>query len=69
MRKKKNRALTEEDWAAVYKIRCRSKLGTQPGAGEMALLYDAYKADSERYAAMNDAIFRETAPFGATVKP
>lgn len=57
--------LSEEDWLRVYKLRCRNKRGETLSQEESALCEAAYKADSNRYAAMNDPILVATAPFGS----
>ncbi len=61
----KRKKLTEAEWSQVFRIRCRSKSGSQPSADEMKLLDRAFKEDPDRYKAMNERVFDETKPFGA----
>lgn len=63
--KKVSVKLTEADWEHVFRIRCRSKSGSQPSSEERRLLERAYKEDSDRYKSLDTAVFEQTKPFGA----
>ncbi len=62
------RKLTEIEWSAVFGFRCRSKRGEQLTRAQHKLCATAYAEDGERYAAMGEHVFAETAPFGSTVR-
>ena len=68
MPRRKPRKPPDIDWSAIFRLRCRSKSGTALSQQELARCEAAYKADPQRYIAMNTDIFEETAPCGATVK-
>lgn len=63
--KKRAAPLTDRDWERVFALRCRSKRGEYVSDEDRALLVAAHAADPDRYAGLNDDIFRATAPFGA----
>ncbi len=60
--------MTDAEWEAVFRLRCRSKRGERLSRDDQARCEAAYAVDPARYAAMNDSIFNETAPFGAKVR-
>lgn len=53
IRRTPRRALTEADWQAVFRARCKSKQGQG-------------LTPEERYGAMEPGIFDATVPFGST---
>lgn len=59
------RTPTESEWSRVFKIRCRTKRGEGATPEELDLCRACLAADRERYVAMNQDVFEETAPFGA----
>ena len=59
--------LTEQQWAEVFRLRCRSKRGEHMNPEDSALMTAAWKSNPERYAEMGPTVFTETAPFGSTV--
>ena len=65
MSPRKKPAVTEAEWRRVFELRCRSKRGERLAHEDIALCTAAYKADGERYAAMNDRVFEATKPFGS----
>jgi hypothetical protein len=67
-RSKRREGLTGEEWAAVFRIRCRSKSGAGISKEELALCEVALREDDARYRGMDDEIFRVTAPFGSSIR-
>jgi len=61
-------ALTEAEWATVFRSRCKSKQGQTLTDKERALVEAAFNSDQTRYASMEADVFNETVPFGSTAK-
>lgn len=60
--------MNDQDWERVFKIRCKSKRGELFSEDERKFLIVAYNENPDRYSAMDDRIFEETAPFGSTIR-
>jgi len=60
--------LTERDWLAVFRIRCKSKHGQTLTVAEHELISLAFDEDRKRYAAMDADVFDATVPVGSTAK-
>lgn len=60
--------LTDEEWALVFRLRCRSKEGRELSRADHALIGRAYTEDPDRYGAMGADVFDATVPFGSNVK-
>ena len=58
--------MNDREWREVFHARCRSKRGIS-SEQDRELCARAYEEDPERYAAMSEDVFVETAPFGSTV--
>lgn len=68
MKKAPTKRLTDMEWLRVFDVRCRAKRGEPLSLIDDALIRAAFAEDQERYAAMNDAIFEATKPFGSRIK-
>lgn len=53
------------DWERVFELRCLSKQGFPIAQEQRELLQRAHALDPKRYAALDDKVFKATAPFGA----
>lgn len=60
--------LTDDSWAKVFEIRCRSKRGESVTPQELALCSRAMREDQKRYKGMSSDVFDATVPFGSNVK-
>lgn len=60
--------LTELEWRAVFKVRCRSKDGELISDEDLALISRARAEDQKRYRAMDPDVFDATVPFGSGAK-
>jgi hypothetical protein len=65
---KGRKSLTEGEWRKVFAARCKSKQGQELSKEERNLVDAAYKADGQRYGAMDIDVFNATVPFGSTVR-
>jgi len=60
--------LTELEWLAVFRVRCKSKQGQTLSIADHALIDRAFVEDRKRYAAMDADVFDATVPVGSTAK-
>lgn len=60
--------LSEEDWAKVFRYRCRSRKGEHLAPEEHDFCHRAYQADPERYCALDRDVFNATVPFGSSAR-
>ncbi len=60
--------LSDEKWAEVFRLRCKSKRGENLTAKEHRLVGRAFEEDSERYAKMSPDVFDATVPFGSVAR-
>jgi hypothetical protein len=68
MARRRRRGLTEDDWAKVFQLRCRSKQGLELSEEDRALTDAAYSEDPERYKALEPDVFDATVPFGSVAR-
>lgn len=59
--------LTEDEWARVFEARCRSKRGMATDE-DRELCDRAYRANLERYSAMEPDVFNATVPAGSQAR-
>jgi len=67
-RRKSKRKLDAAEWSAVFRLRCRSKSGSQLSPEELDLCKAAMEEDPKRYSGMNSDVFDATVPFGSSAK-
>lgn len=53
------------NWSLVFDLRCKSKRGQGLSEVEQKTLYEAWKADPDRYNGLDKDVFEATKPFGA----
>ena len=58
--------LTEDQWAEVFRLRCRSKRGDRLFPDEQKLIEQAFRENRQRYVEMNEDVFNSTIPFGSS---
>ena len=68
MKAKRKRALTEAQWAMVFRARCKSKQGQALTDEERVLVDAAYEVDKARYGDMEPDVFNATVPFGSSAR-
>jgi hypothetical protein len=60
--------LTEQEWAEVFRVRCRSKQGHRLNDEEFSILTAAWKSDPNRYKGLDKEVFEATLPAGSSAK-
>ncbi len=60
--------LSEEEWARVFDLRCRSKRGEHIAPDDTRLFRRALASDRARYCGMDEEIRVATAPFGSRLQ-
>lgn len=60
--------LTELEWEAVFRARCKSKQGQTLSDTERTIVDRAYTNNRKRYAAMERDVFNATVPFGSNAR-
>lgn len=65
---KRKLKLTESEWSAVFRLRCRSKSGSHLSPEDLDLCKAARDEAPKRYSAMDADVFDAPVPFGSAVK-